>query len=160
MAKGYIVDRAIEEARAVPGVRSVLVNAGGRPAPRRPGQHHRPDRGPAPPVRERRAARPAWRSARAALATSGTAHRGFRVGERWFGHVLDPRTGWPVQHTASASVIAADTATADAVATVVMVLRPEEGLGFADSLDGVAALLIGDDGAVYRSRRWPDSART
>ncbi len=28
------------------------------PAPRRPGQHHRPDRGPAPPVRECRAAQP------------------------------------------------------------------------------------------------------
>lgn len=157
VAKGHIVDQALEEARAVLGVRSVLVNAGGDLRHAGPGSitvriedPHRPFDNAEPLDRVRVSA--------AALATSGTAHRGYRIGDRWFGHVLDPRTGCPVQHTASASVIAADTATADAVATVVMVLGPEEGLGFADSLDRVAALIVGDDGAVYRSRRWPEPA--
>ena len=157
VAKGYIVDRAIEEARAVPGVRSVLVNAGGDLRHDGPGSITVRIEDPHHPFEN---AEPLARVAvgRAALATSGKAHRGFRVGERWFGHVIDPRTGWPVQRTASASAIAADAATADAVATAVMVLGPEEGLGFVDSLDGVAALLIADDGAVYRSSRWPEPA--
>lgn len=158
LAKGYIVDRAAERAAALSGVHSVLVNAGGDLRHTGPGSitvriedpHHPFDN-----------AEPLTRVAvsAAALATSGTVHRGFRVGERWFGHVLDPRTGWPVRHTASASVIAPDAATADAVATIAMVLPPEEAVVFADQIDGVAALLVEQNGSVHRSPRWPDPPR-
>ncbi len=90
----------------------------------------------------------------AALATSGSAHRGFRIGDHRFGHVIDPRTGQPVAHTASASVIAPSAQIADAAATVAMVLTPAEALAFADA-QGLAALVIAADGAVHRSARWP-----
>ena len=58
-----------------------------------------------------------------ALATSGN-YRNFYVknGHR-YAHTIDPRTGYPVQHSLlSASVIASDCATADAYATSFMVL--------------------------------------
>lgn len=154
LAKGYIVDRAAERAAALPGVHSLLVNGGGDLRHLGEGtimvrieDPHRPFDNAEPLSRVALHA--------SALATSGSAHRGFSVRERWFGHVLDPRTGWPVQHTASATVIATDAATADAVATIAMVLPSEEALVFADRLDAVAALLVAADGTVHCSSRWP-----
>lgn len=91
----------------------------------------------------------------AALATSGTGRRGVRVAGRWLGHVIDPRSGWPVAHTLSASVLAADTMTADAVATATLVLAPAAALDLVERLD-LAALLVTPDGATHRSRAWPD----
>ncbi|MGV1009190.1 MAG: FAD:protein FMN transferase [Dermatophilaceae bacterium] len=155
LAKGHIVDRAVERARAAPGVRSVLVNAGGDLRHDGPGRITVRIEDPRRPYDN---ADPLTRVelAGGALATSGTAHRGFSVDGQWFGHVLDPRSGWPVRHTVSASVLAPDAASADAVATAVMVRAPASGLAFADLLDGVAALVVTGDGEVLRSRRWPD----
>ena len=63
--------------------------------------------------------------ANAALATSGTGRRGFVVGGVKYGHVIDPRTGIPVDHVLSASVVAPDAVTAGALATAAMVLAPD-----------------------------------
>lgn len=52
-----------------------------------------------------------------ALGTSGTAAQGFRVGGRRYGHILDPRTGWPVENVLSVSVLTARAALADALST-------------------------------------------
>lgn len=57
------------------------------------------------------------------LATSGN-YRNFYVKDhKKYAHTIDPRTGYPVQHNIlSATVLAADCATADAYATAFMVL--------------------------------------
>ena len=62
-----------------------------------------------------------------AIATSGN-YRNFRTenGEK-IAHTIDPRTGYPVQHSIlSATVLAPDCATADAYATAFMVLGFDE----------------------------------
>ena len=41
-------------------------------------------------------------------------------------HVLDPRTGYPVQHTAAATVVHDDALLADAAATALLVGGPAE----------------------------------
>jgi thiamine biosynthesis lipoprotein len=94
------------------------------------------------------------------LATSGRSRRGFRVGDRWYGHVIDPRTGATVDHTASISVIAGDAATADAVATVAGVLRPEEAVELLDSLVGVGGLVVDPAGVERCDRTWLALAHT
>ena len=79
------------------------------------------------------------------LATSGD-YRNYweRDGVR-YSHTIDPRTGRPVEHAlASASVFHTSCALADAYATALIVLGPEEGLRWADQND-IAALLL-----VYR----------
>ena len=81
-----------------------------------------------------------------ALATSGD-YRNYweRDGVR-YSHTIDPRTGRPVVHAlVSASVIHESCAVADAYATALMVLGPEDGLRWADQHD-IAALLL-----VYRA---------
>jgi len=65
-----------------------------------------------------------------ALATSGNYRNFYYKDGKKYAHSIDPRTGWPVQHSLlSASVIAPDCATADAYATAFMVMgmdRAEE----------------------------------
>ena len=78
-----------------------------------------------------------------------------RLAGQWFGHVLDPRTGWPVEGAAGATVIAADTVTADALATVVSVEGLDHPTAAALLTDhDAAALVVSATGAVRLSRRW------
>lgn len=58
-----------------------------------------------------------------AMATSGNYRNFYYKGGRKYAHTIDPKTGYPVQHSLlSATVLAADCATADAYATAFMVL--------------------------------------
>ena len=58
-----------------------------------------------------------------AMATSGNYRRFYYKGGRKFAHTIDPKTGYPVQHSLlSATVLAKDCATADAYATSFMVM--------------------------------------
>lgn len=151
VAKGWIVDRVCEAALAVAGVEAVVVNAGGDLVHAGTGSttvRVADGRSVSDAVPERIVV------AGAAVATSGAAHRGFRVGDHWFSHVLDPRDARPVDHVRAATVVAPDAATADAVATVVGVLAVDEALGFVDGLDDVACRLVVATGDVVEHPRW------
>lgn len=153
IAKGFIVDRAMD-AGVGPDVSWLTVNAGGDLAHRGAGQvrvgienPHRPyDNEPPLTV---------LGLADAAVATSGRARRGFRVGGQWFGHVVDPLTGWPVTGTESATVVAGDAMTADVLATIAAVMVPEEAVEFLGELDGVEALVIDHDRGAHSTAGWP-----
>ena len=93
------------------------------------------------------------RIANAALATSGSSRRGFLVAGTRFNHVIDPRTGWPVGHIVSSSVVAHDTATADALATLTNILDPSDGIAAADRF-GVAACIIDRYGDLHTHAAW------
>ena len=58
-----------------------------------------------------------------AMATSGNYRRFYYKGGKKFAHTIDPKTGYPVQHSLlSATVLAKDCTTADAYATSFMVM--------------------------------------
>jgi thiamine biosynthesis lipoprotein len=63
---------------------------------------------------------------RGAIATSGDYERCIEIDGRRYGHVLDPRTGWPVQHLASVTVLADFCVLAGSAATVAL-LREADG---------------------------------
>lgn len=87
------------------------------------------------------------------IATAGDYRRFFESGGNHYSHIIDPRTGAPVAHrTASATVLAADCMQADALATVLMVMAPEDALRLADKR-GWHALLIGQDAGGYQLLR-------
>lgn len=77
------------------------------------------------------------------LATSGNYRRFyFKDGKRYV-HTLNPANGYPVQsNLLSATVIAGDCLTADALATAFMVMGAEEAGKLVDKLPGVEALFI------------------
>lgn len=153
IAKGYIVDRAVLRATECPGVVDVLVNAGGDlrhlgERVLRVGVEDPDDRGRGPVA--------VIALAGGALATSGFVHRGFRVSGTWYGHVLDPRSGWPVHGRPSTTVRAVDAVTADAVATVANVLDWPETESLVDGLPGVAVLSVDPDGGRRRTGSWAE----
>jgi thiamine biosynthesis lipoprotein len=57
----------------------------------------------------------------AAIGTSGAAVQHVDVDGRRYGHVIDPRTGWPAEGVRSATAIAGEAAVADALATAFLV---------------------------------------
>ncbi len=87
------------------------------------------------------------------LATSGGARRGFVIDGERYGHVIDPRSGWTVGHIASISVIAADAATADVLATILGILEPSAALVEADSHEA-GCFIVDSAGTQFMNERW------
>ena len=78
----------------------------------------------------------------AAVATSGDYRNFFEVDGRRYSHLLDPRTGYPVAHElVSVTVVHRDCMTADALATALIVLGPEQARALADR-EGLAAQFV------------------
>ena len=77
------------------------------------------------------------------IATSGNYRNySYKDGKK-YAHTIDPRTGYPVQHSIlSATVIACDCMSADAYATAFMVMGLEEAERFADSHPDLDACFI------------------
>ena len=81
-----------------------------------------------------------------ALTTSGDYQRFFEFGGRRYCHILNPRTGWPVNHWRSATVIAPRCTAAGCASTIAMLLE-EQALPFLEQ-QGVGYLLIDRQGEV------------
>ena len=67
-------------------------------------------------------------------------------------HVIDPKTGAYPEGLKSATVIAMDATTADALSTGVFILGKVNGLRLLESLHGVEGLLITSNGEILRSK--------
>ncbi|MEM7430947.1 MAG: FAD:protein FMN transferase [Pseudomonadota bacterium] len=83
-----------------------------------------------------------------AVMTSGSYERYVEIDDQRYPHVIDPRTGHPVQHTVSVTVIDKDAMLADASATALMVAGVDE---FEQTVRGLGltyALLIGASGEL------------
>lgn len=89
-----------------------------------------------------------------AIATSGGYRRGVTIAGRWYSHLVDPRTGYPVGHILSATVVAPSATDAGALATASCVLQPEESLRLVATLAEAECLLIGADGRRWTSPGW------
>lgn len=86
-----------------------------------------------------------------AMATSGNYRNLYVVDGVKYSHTIDPETGFPERNRLlSATILADDCMTADALATACMVLGPERCQTFLNTLPEVDALLIfsADDGSM------------
>ncbi len=154
LAKGWVVDRAVAAAVAVEGVSAVLVNLGGDLRRSGPGEVQVAIEDPRTPFDN---APPLTRTvlAEGGLATGSGARRPLVVDGRRYSHVLDPRTGQPVQHTLSATAIAPTCTEADALATAAGVLQPQEALALAEGIPDAAVFVLDAAGRTWASERWP-----
>ena len=94
------------------------------------------------------------------LATSGNYRKFIELNGKRYGHTIDPRTGRPAMNALmSASVIADDCATADAMGTALMVMGPEKAKAWLVHHPELDAYLIIDDGRggylVWTTPNWP-----
>ena len=128
IGKEYAVDRVVDQARAA-GIEHVMVDlgrdvrgSGQSPAGGwwRVGLEHPADIGQC------------WGGvavANRAVATSGAYLRGFQYNGRFYSHIIDPRTGRPVETGCrSASVIAPTCTEAGVLSTTALILGLDEGL--------------------------------
>lgn len=151
LAKGYAVDQVADLLRGE-RVESYLIEVGGEVRAR--GRSERGDAwrvGIERPVSGPPALQRQFGLRDLALATSGDYRNYYRLDGRRISHTIDPRTGRPVAHElASASVLDPLCIRADALATALEVLGPEDGFALAAD-NGWAALLIGrqPDGTLY-----------
>ena len=81
-----------------------------------------------------------------AVATSGDYERCMTVDGKRYGHLLDPKTGWPVSHLASVTVLGAICVVTGSAATIGM-LKEEAGPTWLAGL-GLPHLWVDADGAV------------
>ena len=82
------------------------------------------------------------------LSTSGNYEKFFRLGGRTYCHIMDPRTGRPVEGVLQTTVVAPEATDSDALSTTVFVLGPERAARLLEGMRGTAAFVVTDrDGA-------------
>lgn len=78
-----------------------------------------------------------------AIATSGSYENFYIYNDKKYAHVIDPRSGHTVTNgIMSATIIADDCATADALATAVFVIGEEKGLALIERLSGIECFIV------------------
>jgi thiamine biosynthesis lipoprotein len=83
----------------------------------------------------------------AAIGTSGAGEQFVIADGHRYGHVIDPRTGWPANGVVSASVVASDAASADALSTAFLVGGIDLAGRYCAEHRDVLALITPDDGS-------------
>lgn len=152
VGKEYAVDMAVEMSQQH-GIKNILVDFGqdlrvkGAP-PGKPAWHI----GLEDPFNPGRC----WGSVAlndGAVASSGDYLRGFTVEGRRYGHILDPRTGWPVDNGCRAAVAIAPSCTmAGALTTAAFVLGVPEGIRLIESQFGASGALITETQRFHTQR--------
>lgn len=86
------------------------------------------------------------------IVTSGNYRKFYIRDGRKYSHTIDPRSGFPVQHSLlSATIVAPDAFTADAYATYCMVVGLDEAKCFLESAEDLEGCLIYDDGGDFKT---------
>jgi thiamine biosynthesis lipoprotein len=149
IAKGYVVERAVEILRAK-GIQNAIVTAGGdsrllgdrrgRPwmvgirDPRKDGEVTI-----SVPLQDE------------AISTSGDYERFFDEDGVRYHHIIHPGTGTPANGVHSATVFGPDAVTTDALSTSVFVMGVDQGLKLIASLPDYESIVIDAEGRVYYS---------
>jgi len=153
IAKGYAVDLVVERLEAE-GEKNLLMEVGGEIVARGVNHNGEPWRlGIERPSETLRTVHEVVVLKDAAMATSGDYRQYYEVDGQRVSHLIDPRDAQPVIHTlASVTVVAAQCATADAWATALSILGPDEGLSRAEAMRIPAYFIVRTDEGDFESR--------
>jgi thiamine biosynthesis lipoprotein len=144
IGKGYALDRAVGLLRADWKIPCGLLH-GGQSSVYAMGREPGTDRGWSVGIRH------PWQEGRRlavvylrerALGTSAATFQHLEHHGRKLGHILDPRTGWPGEGVASASVVAPTAAEADALATAFFILGVDRARAYCAANPEVGAVLL------------------
>lgn len=141
IAKGYAVDKMAEQLREA-GIKSALINAGssslyaiGAPPGEAAWQVAVRD-----PLDSRQTIENVYIKD-ASLSTSGSYEKFFKIGEKIYCHIMDPRTGFPVEGMLSVTVIAPSGVETDLLSTTLFVLGVKKSKEFLKSRKDVRAII-------------------
>lgn len=160
IAKGFIADKLVEALRAR-GTQSALLSLGGNIF----ALGSKPD-GSAWNVGVRDPNEPGGTSTAVvttvavrdcSVVTSGLYERTFELDGKRYWHILDPRTGYPVEtDVASVTVISPTSTAGDALSTTLFVAGTQEGLELVSAHDDTAALFLDENNEQTPSTRWDE----
>ena len=86
------------------------------------------------------------------VVTSGTYERCFEQDGVLYHHVLDPRTGYPVEtDLLSATIIGPSSQVCDTLSTSCLLLGSEKGMALVDSFEDYEAVFILEDGSIMKT---------
>ncbi|NDK55255.1 FAD:protein FMN transferase [Pontibacter sp. BT213] len=151
IGKGYAANRARDVMRKM-GIKAGVVNAAGDMIT----WGKQPDGQPwyvgiADPAEKDKVF--SWLTAsETAVVTSGDYEKFAEINGKRYGHIIDPRTGYPATGLKSVTIICPDAELADALATATYVLGPEDGLHLINQLKGVECLMITDKDEMLASK--------
>jgi thiamine biosynthesis lipoprotein len=144
IGKGYALDRVAGRLRDEYGLKTALLH-GGHSSVYAMGNGPTDGRGWAVGIRhpwepERRLAIVRLRNR--ALGTSAATFQHLEYNGRKLGHLLDPRSGWPAEEVAQASVVAPTAAEADALATAFYILGGDKARAYCETHPAIGAILL------------------
>ena len=153
--KGYAVDRAIAALQRH-GIRNAMVKAGGdlRVIGLPPSRQHWAVWIEDP---EKKGRRVEVQLTAGALSTSGNYENSFKQNGRRYGHLLDPRTGRPVEEVAACTVTASTCLESDAYATAACILGVKRSRSLFGKQYGLRFVML--TGEVIELRSPPPSRR-
>lgn len=163
IAKGYIADR-LRDYFSDAGVTGALINLGGNVLT----YGKKPDGSPfTVGVQKPFASNEvigAYRISDMALTTSGIYERYFEQDGAIYHHIMDPKTGRPVQNDVySVTILSPHSVDGDALSTICFVLGADDGLALINSMDGIYAVYCMADGSLIFSEgaeaEWIDKSR-
>lgn len=92
-----------------------------------------------------------------AIATSGDQWHAWTLDGQRYSHTIDPRSGWPISEAlAAVTVVHDECMQADALATALAVLGPDDGFAFAQRHGLCAAFALRARGGEGRDAATPD----
>lgn len=94
-----------------------------------------------------------------ALSVSGSLGQWTEIEGRRFGHVIDPRSGLPLERRRQALVVAPDATLAEALSKALLVLGEREGIEVVASQAGCEGLLLGEGGLQVATSGWLAATR-
>ena len=150
IAKGFIVDRAIDELKSA-GIKNALVNAGGdiRALGGKSAAHGWQIMVQDPANKNAYVAKLELRDR--AIATSGN-YEAYFDNAKLFGHLVSPASPSAPAQSASASILAPNCVTADALATALFVMGKQDGLAMVSAKEQLGALLLDRSGNQHSLR--------
>ncbi len=148
IAKGAIADK-VSEALKAGGCSSALIDLGGNIVALGSKPNGEPFHiGIADPQKEEALIATVAVSDRAVV-TSGSYQRGYEIAGEWYSHILDPKTGYPVENDlASVTILAPLALDADVLSTACFVMGYEKASTFLDTYDDIEAVFVKADGSV------------
>ena len=86
------------------------------------------------------------------VVTSGVYERYFKIGDTIYHHILDPKTGYPVNNGLySVTILSDNSVDGAALSTACFVLGPSKGMALIESLDSVEAAFVYSDYSITYS---------
>ncbi len=93
------------------------------------------------------------------LSISGSLGQFAEIEGRRYGHVIDPRSGAPLEREQIAAVLASDGARAEALSKALLILGERDGVALLEATPDAQGILLDADGRAVETRGWQSASR-